>query len=58
VKTREVKGSQKEIVILATWMDTVTSWLVDKRGAKKQKKKTCNSRYSLVVNHPTTNLPI
>jgi hypothetical protein len=25
---------------------------------KKEEKKTYNSRYSLVVTHPTTNLPI
>ena len=28
------------------------------RGAKKKEPKTYNSRYSLVVTHPTTNLPI
>jgi hypothetical protein len=29
-----------------------------KRGTKNQGEKTYNSRYSLVVTHPTTNLPI
>jgi hypothetical protein len=30
----------------------------NKRGKKNKKSKTYNSRYSLVVTHPTTNLPI
>ncbi|KAL5084609.1 hypothetical protein Trisim1_011610 [Trichoderma cf. simile WF8] len=30
----------------------------DKRRQKSKKKKTYNSRCSLVVTHPTTNLPV
>jgi hypothetical protein len=38
------------------WGKYSNSNTLEKRG-KKQKKKTINSRYSLVVTHPTTNLP-
>ena len=31
---------------------------LEKKEEKKEEKKTYNSRYSLVVTHPTTNLPI
>jgi hypothetical protein len=34
------------------------SLLWEKDKAKKTGQKTYNSRYSLVVTHPTTNLPI